>query len=111
MADNRRGTPTGVSSILEGVLARIDPDRKIALWRGWSAAVGEPIASHTRPDRLEDGVLVVRVDSHAWTQELQHLKRDLIGRLNNRFGAGKVREIYFVAEAREPETQKRRGRP
>lgn len=96
MADDRRRPPTGVGSVLDAVLARLDPDNRIALWRRWDAVVGEPIASHARPNRLEDGVLVVEVTSHAWAQELQHLRGDLATRLNRAFGAKKVREIRFV---------------
>ena len=96
MANDRRRTPAGVGSILEEILGRIDPEKRIALWQKWNEVVGEPIASHARPTRLEDGVLVVTVSSHSWAQELQHMKGDLADRLNRAFGAKKVREIYFV---------------
>lgn len=96
MADDRSRAPTEVGSILQAILGRIDPENRIALWQKWDAVVGEPIASHARPSRLDDGVLVVAVTSHAWAQELQHLKGDLIKRLNAAFGATRVRDIFFV---------------
>lgn len=96
MAEDRRRAPAEVGSILQGILGRIDPENRIGLWRKWDAVVGEPIASHARPNRLEDGVLVVDVSSHSWAQELQHLKGDLVTRLNGAFGERKIREIYFV---------------
>jgi predicted nucleic acid-binding Zn ribbon protein len=39
--------------------------------RGWAALVGEALAGHCWPVRLEGGVLVVRADDGAWAAELR----------------------------------------
>jgi len=105
MATDRRRSPTGVGAILEDILARIDPEKRIGLWQKWDEVVGEPIASHARPSRIEDGVLIVTVSNHTWAQELQLLEEDLIERLNRAFGEARVRDIYFVIGA-EPAAER-----
>ena len=110
MARERNRRPEEICGILATVLARLDPEQRIALWRAWDEAVGEPIASHARPERLEDGVLVVAVSSHTWAQELQLLKRDLIANVNRVFGDARVRDVFFVTAAAEPAVRAQPGR-
>lgn len=52
--------------------------------RDWRAAMGARIADRTRPLALERGVLVVRVATSAWANELQMLAPELVARLRLR---------------------------
>lgn len=52
--------------------------------REWRAAVGARIADRARPSSLERGILVVRVASAAWANELQMLAPELVARLRVR---------------------------
>lgn len=47
----------------------------------WTRAVGERIAARTQPERIKDGVLLVRVASPVWAQELSLLSTTIIERL------------------------------
>jgi len=47
----------------------------------WQNAVGARLAQRTRPERLSDGVLVVRVPSSTWAQELSLLSAVVVDRL------------------------------
>ena len=42
-----------------------------ALQTEWSALVGETVAAHSRPHTIEQHVVCVTVDSHAWLAELR----------------------------------------
>jgi hypothetical protein len=102
MFDMRRegSGPSGIGAVLERVVRRIDPERRLhvyRIWRFWADEVGAGIAAHAQPSGFRAGVLAVRVDSPAWMQELQFLKDDLRARLNARLGQELVREIYFVS--------------
>jgi predicted nucleic acid-binding Zn ribbon protein len=47
----------------------------------WDDAVGETIAAHVRPVRLERGGLLVEVDEPAWATQVRLLADDLRARL------------------------------
>jgi hypothetical protein len=47
----------------------------------WRRAVGVRLAQKTLPERLEDGVLTVRVPSSTWAQELSLLSHVVLERL------------------------------
>ena len=50
----------------------------------WRAAVGPRIADKARPIALERGVLVVKVVTSVWANELSMLTSQLVGRLSER---------------------------
>jgi hypothetical protein len=96
----RKTRPDRVGNALQHVLQRIDPERRLELFRVWSAEVGPAIASRAQPTAFRDGILSVRVSTAAWMQELQFAKEDIRQRLNQRLGTEAVRDVYFVAGAR-----------
>jgi predicted nucleic acid-binding Zn ribbon protein len=60
----------------------------------WPEVVGEAVAGHCRPSRLEDdGTLQVVADSAAWATQLAYLKGTLLDRLAAVCGPGVVRAI------------------
>lgn len=91
----RRVEPVG--DALRQVLQRIDPERRLEVFRIWASEVGEAVAARAEPAAFRDGVLSVRVRGAAWMQELQFAKEEIRTRLNRRLGAERVRDIYFVS--------------
>ena len=61
----------------------------------WSKVVGEAIALHTKPIRVESGTAFIKVDNDVWRQELQFLKKDIIEKLNQAIGKKVIQEIKF----------------
>ncbi len=47
----------------------------------WAAAVGEPLATHTRPVRYAEGCLVVNADSAVWSSKILFQRQTLAQRL------------------------------
>ena len=92
-----RKPPGKLDDALRHVLQRIDPDRRVELFRVWAAEVGAAVAARAQPAAFRDGVLSVRVSSAAWMQELQFAKEEIRTRLNQRLGAEVVRDVYFVS--------------
>lgn len=62
----------------------------------WAAIVGEPVASHTRPQTLRDGVLSVAADDPAWASQLRFLEADLREKLVREPGGAGIVRIEFV---------------
>ncbi len=89
--------PTG--EILESVLAnlglagRLREREALALW---PEIVGPEIARRSKALRIRDGVLCIRMDSAAWSQELLFLKTKILERFDEVFGPGLVKEIRFT---------------
>jgi hypothetical protein len=92
-----RSRPDRVGDALRHVLQRIDPERRLELFRMWAAEVGPAIAARSEPAGFRDGVLSVRVNGAAWMQELQFAKEEIRARLNARLGTEVVRDVYFVS--------------
>jgi predicted nucleic acid-binding Zn ribbon protein len=101
MARARR-PPEPVRDALQHVLQRIDPDRRLEVFRVWAAEVGEAVAARAAPAAFRDGVLSVHVSSAVWMQELQFAKQEIRDRLNRRLGAEIVRDVYFVSGRSQP---------
>jgi predicted nucleic acid-binding Zn ribbon protein len=61
----------------------------------WGEVVGTRIAQETEAVRIEKGVLVVKVKSSVWRNELNVRKREIIERLNTALGQQVVNDIRF----------------
>jgi len=99
MTTDRR-QPRSVSTILDDVLKRVDPEQRLhayRLWSFWEDEVGAAIARRAQPTQLRNGVLFVATATHSWMQELQFMKETIRQRLNARLGAELIRDIFFEA--------------
>jgi hypothetical protein len=81
-----RGRTIGpVGSALGALLSHLGYQKRAsALWGMvvWNRAVGEGVARHAQPERVDGSVLWVRVDSAAWAEELRWMEESLLGRIN-----------------------------
>ena len=59
----------------------------------WEAVVGEEVAAHCRPERLEAGRLVCVAESTAWATQLRLLAPRLLERLAADLGDGVVTQV------------------
>jgi predicted nucleic acid-binding Zn ribbon protein len=90
------------ADFLGKALRRLDrPEAGLAwLSSSWSSIVGPALAAHTRPMRCIAGCLELAADGKAWQQQLEVMRRELCGRINQAWGASLVREVKFVAAAK-----------
>ncbi len=61
----------------------------------WESLVGEHIAKAASAVKIVKGVLLVRVRSSAWRNELNLRKEEIIGTLNRGLGEDIVKDIRF----------------
>lgn len=59
----------------------------------WTALVGEDVAAHCRPVRLEGGRLTVEAESTAWATQLTLLTDKLVAAISARVGDGVVTSV------------------
>lgn len=105
--------PVSVGEVIEEVLKKrklpyVREDRALRLV--WRRSVGETIDNNTRPERIERGVLTVRVASSPWLQELRFLKEEIIVRFNEVSGLAPISDLRFLlgqVEARGEEAREK----
>jgi predicted nucleic acid-binding Zn ribbon protein len=94
------GGPRPVRDAVGAVLAGLGIGERLAeaqVVAAWGEIVGDFLALHSKPDRLQGGVLFVRVIQSSIRYELERTwKRDLLAKLRERFGAKQIREVRFV---------------
>ena len=62
----------------------------------WESVVGDNIGQNTTPDKVEHGVLTVKVKNSTWRQELVFEKQSILTKLNLKLGNKTIREIRFI---------------
>lgn len=62
----------------------------------WPTIVGPRIAKNTSAERVNDGILFVKVKSDVWRNELLFYKMELIEKLNLKLGKKVVLDIILV---------------
>ncbi len=85
-------------SILAVLAPRLGLESKLfeaRLRRQWPDIVGEPIATHTRPDQIRFKKLTILVHNSVWLQQLTFLKPVLLQNVNTMAGESLVTEIVL----------------
>lgn len=105
----RGGDPQAFGAAIRDLLADRGWEQRAAIggvFGNWPQIVGRDLAEHTKPERFEDGELVVTADSTAWATQLRLLAGTLVRRLNEELGDGTVRRVKVQGPATAP---RRRG--
>jgi predicted nucleic acid-binding Zn ribbon protein len=94
---SRSREPRLIGAAVADVLRARGWDGRLAAARvvaRWPEVVGDVVAAHCQPSRLEeDGTLQVVADSAAWATQLAYLQGKLLDRLSTECGPGIVRRI------------------
>jgi predicted nucleic acid-binding Zn ribbon protein len=95
--------PVPLTTSLDGVMRSLrGGDRRQigGVFGRWDEAVGEVVAGHVRPVRLDEGVLTVEADDPAWATEVKFLSSTIIDRLGEVAGVSLERLEIRVAGRR-----------
>ncbi len=87
-----------VRAALDDLVGNLGIQKKLKEYdavRFWDDIVGDHIAKATTPVRIVQGVLVVKVKTSAWRNELTLQKKALMERLNAAIGERVVKDIRF----------------
>jgi len=96
--EKRVGKPASVGSIFEAFLRETGYAVPLKEWEVvsmWEQVAGEQIARVTKCERVEDGVLHVKVKSSTWRQELSYLKDELKESALKKTGCRTIKDIVF----------------
>ena len=101
----RAGRTVGIGESLAELSRQLGtgpPDTLSVVFSRWSETVGEAVAAHTRPERIDGEALVVSVDSPAWASHLQTLAPKVISQLRDATGSnGPSRLVVRVRAAKK----------
>jgi len=70
----------------------IDAYRVFSLWKD---IVGEKMADHTKPVRINERVLYVEVDDPLWLTQLKYMKVDILNKIDMRIKKGVLKDVRF----------------
>jgi len=88
-----------ISGVIKNFLKKTGLEKAVAQQGSleiWPSVVGTNVAKNTTPESVEHGVLVVRVSTPAWRQELQFQKKEIIKNLNKELKNNIVKDIKFI---------------
>lgn len=96
----RRRAPRPAAKALQPVLQQAAPKTPLAaIQAGWSAAVGERLASVAIPVSEREGLLTVECADAVWTQELDLMQETLLERLREALGEQAPKALRFRANS------------
>ncbi|WP_237417880.1 DUF721 domain-containing protein [Actinomadura rayongensis] len=101
----RGGDPRRFGVAIRDLLADRGWEQRAAVggvFGNWPGIVGPVLAEHTRPERFEDGELVIAADSPTWATQVRSLAAQLVRRLNQELGQGTVKRVKVVGPATGP---------
>jgi predicted nucleic acid-binding Zn ribbon protein len=100
---SRRRAPRPAASALRAALAGAAPKTPLAaVQAAWAGVVGEQIAAVATPISERAGEVTIGCSDSVWTQELDLMQAELLGRLRARLGDRSPQSLRFrVKDARE----------
>lgn len=94
--------PVVLADVMAGVMKRLgleDTHWISVLDEEWQAIVGEAVAKHTRPGRMEKKKLTVFVDSSVWLNELiRYGRQQILSNLQKKFGKDKILAVGLMLD-------------
>lgn len=69
------------------------------VFAAWSTVVGEEIAEHAEPVRIEDKTLYITAASTAWATQLRYMQSQILGRIAGAIGPGVITRLRIHGPA------------
>ena len=90
MSDNEKdflthNTSSSLAGALDALLDRLGAESTAAItgvFAEWPKIVGEQVAQHVTPIKLERGRLIVEIDDPSWATQMRFLEPQLVEKLN-----------------------------
>ncbi len=94
-----RRKPVALKDVLDEFLRNLGAEHKVKEGMAlnyWNEIVGPYISKVSEPERVEKGVLYVKVVDSSWKHHLFMIRREIISRLNEKLKAEVIHEIVFI---------------
>lgn len=90
--------PQKIGIIIEEVLSQkgyLGRCREYAVLQKWPAFVGPAFAAVTKCEKIENGILYVKVQTAPWRQEAVYIKDKLVIKIQKDLGCPTIKDIVF----------------
>jgi predicted nucleic acid-binding Zn ribbon protein len=97
--------PVPITTSIDSIMSSLRGTDRVQIggvFGRWADAVGENIADHVRPVRLDQRVLTVEVDEAAWATQVKFLSANIIQRLQEVAGVDVDRVEVRVQRSGHP---------
>jgi predicted nucleic acid-binding Zn ribbon protein len=94
----RNSNEAPLSEIIEKLMRAYGLENKLKeydLIAAWPELMGPAVASRTTEIRIQNRVLILKLDSSVMRDELQHGKQIILHRLNEKAGCQMIDDIWF----------------
>lgn len=94
----RQGDYAHIADVLTGIVKSIRKESPSDMTRvrdEWERIVDPAIAGFARPEALKNDILLVKVASSTLAHRLRFMTPDIIARLNQALGEGRITEIKY----------------
>ena len=101
---NEKSRPKSVRESLERLLGynkAPSVDVILKIFGDWAAIVGNDIAQHTRPVKIDGDQLTVAASDPAWADEFRWLEAEVVKRLETVTGSGRIKRLKVQVQRRE----------
>ncbi len=91
--------PIPISTALQRLLRDLGIEKKVERSRvivDWPVFVGQRVADHSKPVRVEGEILLVQVSSDSWRNELVLMKHAILQKINTHYGKQLIKDIRFL---------------
>ena len=99
MAGKKNNKNNNIADVLPAVSRDNGWERQLDLhsvFPNWEKLVGEEIAGHARPHKIERGVLWIEVENSSWLQQIQFEKMALLDSLNGFLKLTALKDIKMI---------------
>ena len=93
---NDKNYPEKIDSILDTILQERGYKsvcKEYDVISQWKTIVGDKVSSVTQCDRIENGILYIRVMSSAWRQEIIYLKKIILKQILDNTDCNSIKDI------------------
>lgn len=97
--ERRISRPTPFGPLVESIIEQFHFREEFlleAVRSSWSSVVGELIATHSCPDRIDSGILYIAADHSVYAGEISMMRDAILERVSSRCSVAGLRDVRVV---------------
>lgn len=94
----KKNDPIKIGTVLEEVLSEkgyFNTCKEYGVMQKWPTLIDSKFAAVTKCEKIENGILFVRVLSAAWRHEALYHKETILSRIHGKLGCPTIKDIVF----------------
>lgn len=87
-----------LGAVLDALVKSLGIEKQVEQYKifdVWNDIVGEQVAKVAKPDRIQNGMLIVRVNNAPWRAELTFRKNEILEKIHTTLQSKSITDIKF----------------